>query len=299
MAIQPTLRLFALLALLIPSSAATKLFASELMVIKYHQTKGFDDHHTYHYALIHQILEITRPEFGDFKEQPYGSAPSAERQAHLLSEGRVLNVHWASPGTPIARANVIPIPVDIVQGLQGYRICLINSQAAVDFKAISNVETFRRLSIGQGVGWSDVAIYHSNHIKLLETQGDLFAMLGLRRFDCLPLGVNEIESFYEQKKPLYPFVAIEPSLLIVYEFPIYFYVSKKFPKIAERFKLGLNRLLANGEFDRLFNHYHKKNIEQLNLGNRKVICLKSPFTANKNQCPQPFLLPDSIKQVKP
>jgi ABC-type amino acid transport substrate-binding protein len=310
MAIQLTVRFFALLALLVISGTSTKVFASEQkpvpatsepMVIKYHHTLDLEDQHAYNFELIHRILEITRPEFGDYKEEPYGQAPTAKRQASLLSEGKLLNVHWAPPGTDIALADVIPIPIDILRGLQGYRVCLVNAQAGVNFSRINSVDTLKGLRIAQGAHWAEIPIYLFNGIKPIDAPGTngLFLMLGLKRFDCIPLGVNEIETMYKQESPHYPFMAIEPSLLIVYDSPIYFYVSKKFPKIAERFSLGLNRLLANGDFDRLFNHYHKKNIEQLKLGNRTVICLKSPFSDNQKQCPQPFLLPDFIQQVKP
>jgi ABC-type amino acid transport substrate-binding protein len=304
------LRLFATFVLLFASSAATRLLAneqqpvsvaSEMMVIKYHNTSGHDYQHVYNFELIHRILEITRPEFGDYKEEPYGQAPTAKRQAALLNEGELLNVHWAPPGTDIALADVIPIPVDILRGLQGYRVCLINDKAGVNFSAINNVETLKGLRIAQGASWSELPIYYFNGIKPIEPPilNGLYPMLGLNRFDCLPLGVNEINTIYDLEKPNYPFMAIEPSLLIVYDFPIYFYVSKKFPEIAERFKLGLKKLLANGEFDKLFKKYHGKNIEQLNLSSRKIICLKSPFSDNQNQCPQPFLLPDFIRQAKP
>ena len=310
MAIQSTLRIFALLALLFISGVSTCLFASEqksepiaskLMVIKYHNTSGHDDHHAYNFELIHRILEITRPEFGDFKEEPYGQAPTAKRQAALLSEGKLLNVHWAPPGTDIALADVIPIPIDILRGLQGYRVCLVNTQASVDFSGINSAETLKGLRIAQAASWAEIPIYRFNGIKPIEppTLNGLYPMLGLKRFDCIPLGVNEIDTIYKLEKSQYPFMAIESSLLIVYDSPIYFYVSKKFPKIAERFTLGLNRLLANGDLDKLFNHYHKKNIDQLHLGNRKVICLKSPFSNNPKQCRQPLLLPDFIKHAKP
>lgn len=299
------LRLFALFALLFASSATTKLLANEQksalvarepMVIKYHNTSGHDYQHAYNFELIHRILEITRPEFGDYKEESYGQAPTAKRQASLLSEGKLLNVHWAPPGTDIALADVIPIPIDILHGLQGYRVCLINSQANVDFGAINDVESLKNLRIAQGASWSELPIYYFNGIKPIEPPilGGLYPMLGLKRFDCIPLGVNEITTLYESEKGRYPFLAIEPSLLIVYEFPIYFYVSKKFPGIAERFTLGLKKLMASGEFERLFKKYNEKNLVQLHLKTRKIICLKSPLTDVQHQCQGPFKLSDVI-----
>ena len=270
--------------------------SADPMVIKYHNSNAYDYHHAYHFELIHRILEITRPEFGDYKEEPYSQAPTAKRQASLLTEGKLMNVHWASPGTDIALADVIPIPIDILHGLQGYRVCMINSEAEVNFNAVNDVESLKNLRIAQGASWSELPIYYFNGIKPIEPPilGGLYPMLGLKRFDCIPLGVNEITTFYEIEKARYPFLAIEPSLLIVYDFPIYFYVSKKFPKIAERFALGLKKLTASGELEKLFKQYHAKDIEQLNIKNRRVICLKSPFMNLEHQCQLPFKLTDAI-----
>lgn len=296
---KPLIRLAAAAALLFASvvdTQANNAPNNTPMVIKYHNSNINDYQHVYHLALIHRILEITRPEFGDYREESYGQAPTAKRQASLLSEGKLMNVHWAPPGTDIALADVIPIPVDILHGLLGYRVCMINSEAGVDFSTINNVESLKHLRIAQGSSWSELPIYYFNGIKPIEPPilGGLYPMLGLKRFDCIPLGVNEITIIHETEKTRYPFLAIEPSLLIVYDFPIYFYVSKKFPKIAERFALGLKKLIANGELEKLFKQYHAKELAQLHLKKRKIICLKSPFMNAQNQCQLPFKLSDVI-----
>ncbi len=283
------------------AEASASATSANPMVIKYHDSNAYDYHHAYHFELIRHILEVTRPEFGDYTVEPYSQAPTAKRQASLLNEGKLLNVHWAPPGTEIALADVSPIPVDILNGLQGYRVCMINAQAAVNFTAINDVQSLKNLRIAQGSSWAELPLYHFNGITPMEPPilGGLYPMLGLKRFDCIPLGVNEITTLHELEKTRYPFLAIEPSLLIVYDFPIYFYVSKKFPEIAKRFELGLKKLVNNGEFEKLFSEYHEKNLTQLNLTKRKIICLKSPFISVQRQCEQPFVLPDFIKQAKP
>lgn len=267
------------------------------MVIKYHFTERGDFHHSYNVELIRRILEVTVPEFGEFKIQTYGQAPMARRQALLLNEGELMNVQWASPGIDIANAEVIEIPVDILRGLQGYRVCLINSQAGVDFSRIHDLDSLKTIRIGQGVGWTELAIYYANGIRPLEPPNltGLYPMLGFKRIDCIPLGINEIDGIVEHEQKTFPFMAIEPSLLIYYDLPIYFYVSKKHPEIARRFELGLKKLKASGEFDRIFQKYHLANIHSLKLSNRKIICLKSPLSRNQHQCEGPQSIPDFFK----
>jgi ABC-type amino acid transport substrate-binding protein len=278
-------------------SFCASAFAAEAvadpMVIRYHSTPGHEFHHGYHQELIERILVVTRPEFGDYKIHPYGKAPTAKRQARLLSEGKLLNIQWAPPGSEIAKAKVTPIAVDILQGLQGYRVCLINSHAAVDFKGINSAADLKRLRIAQGASWAELPIYYFNDIKPIELPvlEGLYPMLGLKRFDCLPLGVNEITTLYHLEKSKYPFLAIEPSLLIYYEFPIYFYVSQQTPELAKRISLGLQKLTESGELDNLFRRYHQQNYESLHLYERRIICLKSPLVATEQQCLKPLLLP--------
>lgn len=256
------------------------------MVIKYHFSASDDYHHGYNVELIRRILEITRPEFGDYLIQTYSQAPIAKRQAVLLNEGKLLNVQWSSPGADIAKADVIEIPVDILRGLQGFRICMINADAEVNFSTITDLESFKKLRIAQGSAWGELPIYYYNGITPLEpsTLGGLYPMLGFKRFDCVPFGVNEIGTIWDIKKPHYPFLAIEKTILIYYDFPIYFYVSKKYPDIAQRFELGLKKMTVSGEYSRLFNEYHQKKLMQLNLKQRRLICLKSPLSTEIRQC---------------
>lgn len=266
------------------------------MVIKYHFTERGDFHHEYNVELIRRLLEVTQPEFGAFQIQTYGQAPMARRQALLLNEGKLMNVQWAPPGIDIANADVIEIPVDILRGLQGYRVCMVNGQAGVDFSRVKDVETLKQFRIGQGLGWAELAIYYANGIRPIEPPNltGLYPMLGFKRIDCIPLGINEINSIIEREQKEFPFLAIEPSLLIYYDLPIYLYVSKTHPDIARRLELGFKKLSASGEFDRLFQKYHLKNIQALKLQERRIICLKSPISKNPHQCVLPGI-PDFFK----
>lgn len=287
------------------SSAATKSSISATapatpMVIKYHFTERGDYHHEYNVELIRRVLEITRSEFGEFQIQTYSQAPVARRQAVLLNEGELMNVQWAPPGNDIAKAEVIEVPVDILRGLQGYRVLMYNRQAQVDFSQVKDLESLKKLRIGQGLGWAELPIYHANGIRPLEPPNltGLYPMLGFKRIDCIPLGINEVEKIIEREHKEFPFLEIEPNLLVYYDFPIYFYVSKKYPEIARRFELGLKKLKVSGDFDHLFQKYHLHEIRKLKLQNRKIICLKSPFSRNPNQCEGTQAIPDFLNHRK-
>lgn len=268
--------------------------SSSQMVVRYHNSSGVDTHNAYQFELIRLTLEHTKTEYGDYLIQPYSAAPTAKRQAILLNEGRLMNIQWASPGTPIAKADVIAIPINILRGLLGLRICLINREQLPRFANIQSLDDLRQIKIGQGQDWTDTLIYQHNQIPLFESTGllPLFPILATQRIDCLPLGANEISMKYEELRQRHPNMVIEPSLLLYYHFPTYLYVSKRHPRLAERIAAGLQIMQTSGEYDRLFWRYFAHHLSQLNLSQRRVICLHSPYLEDENQCKNPVRLPD-------
>lgn len=265
------------------SSAQAQPEAAAPMVVRYYDRGAKDARHAYKFELIGKILEVTRTEYGDYSLARFSEEPSAKRQALLISEGKILNLLWASPGTVIARADVITIPVDILQGLLGYRVCLINP---ANFPDSEKLVSLKQLQIAQGLNWADIEIYKHNgiHPKPAPTFEALFEMLAAKRFECLPLGADEVMYTWRDQKTKFPFLAVEPNLLIYYEYPIYLHVSKQFPALARRVQLGLKKLQRSGEFDRLFKQHHATDIDLLGLNQRKVFCLKSPYLPEKGQC---------------
>lgn len=255
--------------------------AAPVMEVRYFDRGILDARHAYKFQLIHELLAVTRPEFGDYKVYSFGHESSAKRQALLISEGEILNLTWASPGTVIARAEVISIPVDILKGLLGYRVCLINP---ANFPA--GVDNIAELSIGQGLNWSDVEIYRFNELQVRQAPSfeALFDMLAAKRFQCLPLGADEVAFTWREKKEAYPFLQLESRLLIYYDHPVHLQVSKKHPELARRLALGLTRLQQNGRFEQLFNEYHARDLELLALSQRRIFCLVSPYLPLAGQC---------------
>jgi hypothetical protein len=247
----------------------------------------------YRAELYKLLMDVTRAEFGDYQIQSYTKATASRRQALLISAGDQLNVHWTSPGTPIANANVIKIPVDIQRGLLGYRVCLTNAQSRVPWSSVVDLKSLEQVRIGQVDSWPDFDIYKFNHLNLVGTPSfdGLFEMLAANRFDCLALGVDEAGTIYRDKKAKYASLKIEESLLIHYDFPVYIYVSANRPDIAKRFLRGFEIIQNNGQFDTLFDHYFVRDLAALKLSERRIICLKSPYVDPAGQCQQPERLP--------
>lgn len=295
------IRFKTLIACVLSFQIATSLHAEETsnavivpdpMIVSYYNHGASDTRNTYKFELIKYALDITQAEYGDYLIKPYNLDPTPRRQAQLIRQGKQLNLLWASPGTIITESDVIAIPLDILQGLQGFRICLTHKSMPIETDKYHSAAALRHLTFGQG-NWSDLSIYHHNqlHPQIAPSFEALFQMLEAKRFQCLPLGINEVGLIYDEKKALYPSLSMDHSLLIYYEFPIYLYVSNKHPKLAERLTLGLERLQANGSFDQLFKRYHAANVARLQLEKRKLLCLKSPYLDNTKQCQKLPALP--------
>lgn len=276
-----------LLFILISSLAS--LCLANGMEVRYYDRGAKDARHAYKFELIRAILESTRTEYGDYTIIPFAEEPSAKRQSLLISEGKILNLLWAAPGTAIAKGDVITIPVDILRGLLGFRVCLINP---ANFPS-TPIESLSQLKIGQGLNWADVEVYEFNGItpKQGPTFESLFEMLAAKRYHCLPLGADEAMYTWREKKVHYPFLTLESKLLIYYDYPIYFHVSKRFPELAKRVALGLTKLQNNGEFERLFSVHHAADVKGLHLAKRKVFCLRSPYIADTHQCEKTLVYP--------
>jgi hypothetical protein len=281
---------------------ANNLVASEIkpttampIVVRYLELGDLRAVHAFKFELIDRALELTRNEFGDYQKIPYAGADLSQiRYSKLISEGRVLNIAWGSPGTLLAKGEVITIPIDILKGLLGYRICLINGKVPPGIETAYKTGSLSSLKIGSGELWEDKKIYRNNKINIISGTNftSLFDMLGYQRFDCLPFGADEVQSIYNDRKAQYPFLAIDTQLLIYYEFPTYLYVSKKAPELAQRIQSGLSKMQETGEFERLFKKHHPQDLSLLNLRARKVICLKSPFLDQSEQCSKPLAFPE-------
>lgn len=288
-------RYWAMLLILLISAlsygeVSTTAPATEAMVVRYYDRGPLDARHAYKFALIKEAMEATEAEYGSYKVEPYKLEPSSRRQPILMRAGDQLNLIWASPGTDHVQGGIIAIPIDIFHGLLGYRACLINTtlhpEGLITTKTMKQLQELR---IGQGVHWADIDIYKNNGIipVLANSFEGLFEMLSFNRFDCLALGITEINLALREKKEVYPSLAIDPKLLIFYEYPIYFYVSEKFPALAERINLGLNKLIKSGQFDILFHKHFANDLRQLNLEQRTLLCLKSPYRHEQKKCIKP------------
>ena len=194
--------------------------------------------------LLTLSLEVTKETHGAYKLQASGDFMNEKRQRVELSKGERLNIMWSSTSTALEES-LLPIRIPLRKGLLGYRISLINKNNQDNIDRVKTLNDLRGLTIGQGHGWGDSAIYESNGIKVKEADYDsLFKMVVQNRFDLFPRGINEVFDEYRERAVKAPSLAIEENLLIVYLWPYYFFTNKKDWVLADRIETGLKKIIG-------------------------------------------------------
>ncbi|AWB66092.1 hypothetical protein C2869_06395 [Saccharobesus litoralis] len=200
------------------------------------------------------------------------SQPINEARAYKqLTQGRSLHVMWAAYRAHWQQQlNQINKP--ILKGLLGQRVFLINQQEQVRFNQINHLHQLKALNLGTGHIWSITPILKRHGFNLVTSSSydGLFAMLSKQRFDYFPRGINEVIAEYRYRKPQYPNLTIEKTILLQLDLPVYFYVTPSKPQLAVDITRGLDTLEHTGQFDRLFNQYFAHLDQALNLSTRKV-----------------------------
>ena len=100
-------------------------------------------------------------------------------------------------------------------------------------------------------------------------------MLHAERFDYFPRAVTEIWQEIENNSEL-P-LAVAEGFAIYYPTAMYFFVNKANHFLHTEIESGLNKAIADGQFDKLFNQYHQQYLLKSKIDNRRIIELKNPY----------------------
>ncbi|WP_019614588.1 transporter substrate-binding domain-containing protein [Psychromonas ossibalaenae] len=224
---------------------------------------------------LYRALEITKDDYGEY--QLITSSPmEQDRALRELVNARIDLGHFIA--TEEREKQAIAVRIPILQGLYGYRLCLIKEDNQEKFTGINSKQQWieKNITISQHHNWPDTKILESNGITVKTTfkRDLLFQQLSMKRFDCFARGINEINTELSNHSSLG--LAIEKNIVLHYPFPLFFFVSPDKPLLAERLQLGLTRLYQNGVTEQLFEYYYRKLINELGLEQRKFIELQNP-----------------------
>ncbi len=234
-----------------------------------------DERYNYRIALMNAILKITGNE-KKYSLKPIDINVSPKRGEVLLENG---GIDFASfPTTKIREERFLPIKIPILAGILGFRIFFANKK----IKKLDKID-IRKLSVGFNEQWSDYTILKNNQLNLMKTSAgyeSLFKMLNLGRFMLFPRGINEVFIEYDKYKNEFPDIFVEQNYALYYDFPVYFFVSKRNVKLQSIIKTGLKKLKETKQFEAIFYEYHADLIKKANIKNRKIIYLKNILLPN-------------------
>lgn len=252
--------------------------ANDIDIIRIPQAKSkIDRRFQYPEHILFLALSASVDKYGPFEIVKTNLLGSRNRMLVELQKGTKINVHSA-PTRPEWEEKAIPVMFPLMKGILNYRIFLIHKDNEDKFKKIETIDDLKVLKAGLGAQWSTTkALRKIGGFKIV-TGNDyegLFDMLISKRFDYFIRGMNEVFREYDERKDKYPQMMIEPDILIEIPQPWFFFVSPDYKRIAERIEYGLQKLKADGSFDKEFYKFHGESIKRANLANRKLFRIKN------------------------
>jgi len=207
------------------------------------------------------------------------STPLMMRQSRALLElqsGRILDVMWTMTSRERER-DLLPIRIPLDRGLIGWRLLLIRKNDTARFAAIRKAEELRAMTALQGHDWPDTDILRANGFRV-QTASDyagMFGMLATDRVDYFPRATFEI--WDEAKAHASEELVVAPGLALYYPSAFYYFVNKRNVALAADIERGMERMLADGSYEKLFQEYFGAMIERAALAKRRVFSLHNPL----------------------
>lgn len=198
-------------------------------------------------AYGYRLLQLALDHCGQPYELKVTRDPVSAQRALAMLEGGQCDVldGGASPETVRAFLTV-PFPLDF--GLSGMRLCLIHRNTRTRMDDIDSLAGLRTLRLGQGPRWIDVDILRAAGLRVDEAQFEsLFPMLERRRFDALPLGLEEAHDHLRRFQGASPSLEVYEDLAIRYRFARVFHVTPRRPELIAALLTGLQRAHAQGQ----------------------------------------------------
>ena len=216
---------------------------------------------------------------------PYADDVTQNRGMQLLQTGAIDVI---ALGTNAEReAKMLPIKVDILRGIVGFRVFVIRADDQARIARMDGQALRKELTFGLNSQWADLPIMRANGFTV-ETSSNyesLFGMLVAKRFDAFPRGLNEAGRELGERRQAYPQLAVERTKALYFPYPVYFWVNKDNTALAQRIERGLTAALADGSFRKLFETYHATEIALLAKDKRQVIRLNNPVLPGGTMAP--------------
>jgi len=255
--------------------------AAAASLVVYPMSGAFiDSRYEYDWSVLRMALEKSAPRFGPFDmRQSIESMSPARITEELAAPAGRINLFVRATTRELERT-FLPIRIPVDRGLLGFRIFLVRAADLPRYAAVRSVGDLRRFHAGQGKGWADIPILAAAGLSVVEgtSYDGLFSMLSAGRFDYFSRAVDEAQREFNERHVSQPELAIEPTLLLHYPLPRYFFVRRDADgkQLAQRIEAGLEMMIRDGSLNGLFYRYKGAMIEAAGLNRRHVLQLNNP-----------------------
>ena len=232
----------------------------------------------YRWKLLELALSHAREDGDDpVRLVPLADDVTQNRGMQMLQAG-MLDV-IALGTTEEREMQMLPIRIDILRGIVGFRVFVIRAADQERIAAMDEQTLRKELTFGLNSQWADLAILQANGYAVVTSPNyeNLFDMLAAGRFDAFTRGLNEADREVAARSSKFPQLAVEQTMALYFSYPVYFWVRKENVGLAQRIERGLELALADGSFRNLFESYHAQEIKKLAREKRRVIRLDSPI----------------------
>lgn len=213
---------------------------------------------------------------GSYAVRPAAFMMSQGRSLLELRQNQHIDVMWTMTSTR-REAELLPVRIPIYKGLIGWRLLLIHRKDAARFNAVTDVGQLKQLLALQGHDWPDREIMEANGFRVHGSSdyAGMFKMLESGRVDYFPRSLVEI--WNEADAVADKGLVVDAGIALRYRSASYFFVNKQNVRLAADIRSGLEKMIADGSFDRLFMQYHGPLIRRANLGARRIFDLDNPL----------------------
>ncbi|MCG2585447.1 transporter substrate-binding domain-containing protein [Massilia sp. TS11] len=197
------------------------------------------------------------------------------QQGRALAEigsARGPDVIWSATSQARERS-LLPIRIPLYKGLIGWRLLLVRKDDLARFASLAPAQ-LRGLRCASGHDWPDTDILEQGGLQVARVRGtdSILRLLEDGHIDFFPRSAVEIWD----EAAAHPRLAVAPRLAIHYPLASYFFVHRDGERLASDLRTGLEALLQDGSFDKLFQENFGELLKQARLQERQILELNNP-----------------------
>ena len=228
----------------------------------------------YKNEILKLALDASIDRYGEYTLSTNGPVVSRARAKNLLSDGDIINLH-VSTGIEFFEFSSITVRANLRKGLASFQMLLVPFIKQDAFKDVDTLDKLKQFkagvmpnsNLGMQLKVADFTVEESHDFDAL------FQMLAGQRYDFTARGINEVYQEIDSGLPAFDSLVVVPDVAIYTPMSTYIFVSRNYPRIAERINYGLRVIRSNGVFDETFFKHYGKSLKKSNLLNRKIIMI--------------------------